>query len=41
MVRAAGLMLLVLLAVAACGKRGDPEPANPERATWPRPPVAR
>lgn len=41
MVRAAGLILVVLAVLAACGKRGDPEPPNPEHVTWPRPPVAR
>lgn len=41
MVRALGLMLLLVIALAACGKRGDPEPPNPDRVTWPRPPIVR
>lgn len=41
MARALGLTLVVLLALAACGKRGEPQPPDPDRATWPRPPVVR
>jgi predicted small lipoprotein YifL len=33
--------MLVVLALAACGKKGDPLPPNPDQATWPRPPVVR
>jgi predicted small lipoprotein YifL len=40
MARAVGLMLALVM-LAACGKKGDPEPPNPDRATWPRPPVVR
>jgi predicted small lipoprotein YifL len=35
--RAALLVLLLAVAVAACGKKGPPEPAGPaEKVTWPR-----
>lgn len=26
----------LLLALVACGKKGDPEPPDPNTATWPR-----
>jgi predicted small lipoprotein YifL len=34
-------MVVLLAALAACGKKGEPLPPNPDQATWPRPPVAR
>jgi hypothetical protein len=35
MARALVLGFLLLVAVA-CGKKGDPEPPDPNTATWPR-----
>lgn len=40
MARTLGVMLALLM-LAACGKKGDPEPPNPNNTTWPRPPVVR
>jgi hypothetical protein len=34
-------MILVLVLLGACGKKGDPQPPNPDQVTWPRPPVVR
>lgn len=44
MARTVALALALALGLgllAGCGKKGDPEPPNPDQVTWPRPPLVR